>query len=223
MEKNYKRNAKAISLKVLLIAVLFLVSLFIFCYIADEAVLEHEDAFDANVHNFIAAHLTAGIINLMRSVTFFGSSYFLFPAYVVILALLLIRKKFRCAIDIGIVAITSFLFMTGLKPVFHRKRPDMPIINGITSFSFPSGHALSSFIFCGIVAYLVWKGRLSRPYKVLLTVLLFLFTLFIGLSRLVLNVHYATDVIGGYCLGVMLLIASFAIISKVNERPSHTL
>ena len=218
MQTQKEKLVKQISLKILAVAGLFLLSLFVFAYIADEAVLEHEDVFDNNVHAFFLAHSTPGFIQLMRDFTFLGSSYFLLPAYIVLILFFVIKKRYRYAIDISIIALSSFFLMQLLKQVFHRKRPDLPIIKGITSFSFPSGHSLSSFIFCSIVAYLVCNSAIRTIYKAMLTILLLLLAVTIGISRVVLNVHYATDVIAGFCLGVMWVILSFWIIRKINYR-----
>lgn len=74
---------------------------------------------------------------------------------------------------------------------------------------------LPSFIFWSILGYLVWQGYLPKIWKLLLIAALFTFTLMIGISRIVLNVHYATDVIAGFCFGVMWVILSFWLIRLV--------
>ena len=83
-------------------------------------------------------------------------------------------------------------------------------------YSFPSGHSFSSFVFCSIAAYLICNGTLSYLWKSGITFLLLSFSLAIGLSRLVLNVHYATDVTASFLLAVIWLIISFAIISRIQ-------
>ena len=215
--KNYwKHTLKQVSFKVLVVILLFLTSLFIFAYIAREAVYEHEDAFDESVIAYLSAHLTPATINVMRDFTFFGSSTFLLPAYLVLTGYFVFRKKLHYAIDIAIIALSSTGVMFVLKQVFHRHRPQLPIIKGITSYSFPSGHALSSFIFCSVLMYLVWDAKLNRAWKYILIPLLLLFSVTIGISRIVLNVHYATDVIAGFCLGIMWAILCFYLLKKIR-------
>ena len=217
MRAAIQKLIKQITLKVLVIAGLFLLALFVFGFLADEAVYEHEDKFDNSVISFLSNHLTPGVIQAMKDFTFFGSSVFLFPAYLMIIIYFIVKKNIRRAIDIFIIAISSTGMMFFLKQVFHRKRPELPIIKGITNNSFPSGHALSSFIFCSILAYLIWQGNLSRPLKCLLMFLLMLLTLTIGISRIVLNVHYVTDVIAGFCLGIMWVIGSFWLLNLLSR------
>src|SRR5690349_8305122 len=140
MDKQSKWLLQQVSLKVLVIAALFLGSLFIFAYIAHEAVFEQEDVFDAHVHAYLLAHSTPALVSAAEDVTFLGSSLFLLPAYILLIGILIIFQKKRYALDIAIVAISSFLMMQVLKQVFHRKRPDLPIIKAIHTYSFPSGH-----------------------------------------------------------------------------------
>lgn len=211
-----KRFLELVPLKVFLVGCVFLVSSFVFVFIADEAVLEKKDIFDSTVRTYLTSHSTAELIVIMRRFTLLGSSYFLLPAYILLLAYLVIRKKFRQAIDIFIISSSCFLVMQALKHLFHRKRPDLPLVKGLTSYSFPSGHALSSFIFCSMIAYLVWSGKLPVAWKLAIIILLVLIAMMIGISRVVLNVHYATDVIAGFCLAVMWVTLSFWILRKFN-------
>ena len=216
MNTRKSKLLKQTSLKLLIVVCLFLLALFVFAFIAQEAVLEQEDTFDKTVSTFFTQHATGGWIKIMRDFTFFGSSYFLFPAYAILVGYFVIRKRYTYAMNISIIVISSFLIMQGLKQLFHRQRPEFPIIKGITSYSFPSGHTLSSFIFCSILAYLVLQGTLSKIWKLLLSAALLFFAITIGMSRIVLNVHYTTDVIAGFCLGVMWVILSFGIFKKMN-------
>jgi undecaprenyl-diphosphatase len=218
MDKQSKGLLKRISLEVLVLAALFLGSLFIFAFIAHEAVFEREDVFDTRVHAYLLAHTTPELIDAANGLSFLGSSLFLLPTYILLIGMLIIFQKKRYALHVFTVALSGFLMMQLLKQVFHRKRPDLPIIKAIHTYSFPSGHAVSSFIFCSILAYLVWQGRVHVAFKWVLTVLLLLLAIAIGISRIVLNVHFATDVIAGFCLGVMWATLSFWIIRKIEQR-----
>jgi undecaprenyl-diphosphatase len=111
--------------------------------------------------------------------------------------------------------------MFGLKELFHRKRPDLPLVRTLDNFSFPSGHALSSFIFCSVLVYLVWKGALKNTWKWILSALLILFSICIGISRIVLRYHYASDVIAGFCLAVAWVIFSLWLERKLTSRKTQ--
>jgi undecaprenyl-diphosphatase len=218
MRKRIQKLLRLVSLEILATAVIFLLALFAFSFIVHEALYEREDIFDKNAIRFFSAHSSQTFIEVMKRITFFGSTTFLFPAYIALIAWQIFKKKPQYAIDITVIAVSSTAMMFALKQFFHRQRPQLPIIKGISGYSFPSGHALSSFIFCSILVYLVWKSSLQPVPKYISMAFLLLFALTIGLSRIVLNVHYATDVIGGFCLGIIWVIISFAILKKIRKN-----
>ena len=129
-----------------------------------------------------------------------------------------IRKKYRHAVDIAIIGITSSALMFGLKTIFHRQRPDLPIIKGIYTYSFPSGHALSSFILMSILIFIIRNGRWKNVYKWIVSSLLLLFSITIGISRIILRAHYPTDVIASFCLGIVWVIVSLWLLRKINRQ-----
>ncbi len=220
MKNKIKVLLKQISLEVFAISLLFLTALVLFAYIADEIVLENNTAFDTAVMNYVRTHETPLLIKTMTVITFYGSAQFLLPAYILLIIFYLIKKNSAYAIDIAIIGISSTAVMFLLKNIFKRHRPAIPVIKNIVGYSFPSGHSLSSFIFCSVVAYLIFQSSLKKPLKYISTFLLLLISLTIGLSRIILNVHFASDVIAGFCLGLVLVLLSFSIIKKIRKTPS---
>lgn len=218
MEKKKKRLLELIPLKVLLVGILFLISLFLFALIAHEAVSENEKFFDEKVSAYISSFATPGFINVMKVFTFFGSSWFLLPAYIILIGFFFLKKKYRYGIDIAVTGISSTLLIHVLKLVFHRRRPDLPIIKGITTYSFPSGHTLSAFVFFSILIFILSNGKWKRVYKWIFSVLLMLFAVSIGISRIALKTHYPTDVIASFCLGIAWTILSFTVLKMVNRK-----
>lgn len=218
MKKFVREFIVGIELKTAAVALLFLICVFVFGYLAHEIVGENETSFDERVFHFFAGFSTAGFIRINRIFTFFGSSYFSIPAYIILLIILFVSGRKSDGINIAIVAITSTALMFGLKEFFHRKRPNLPVIRSLHNYSFPSGHALSSFIFCRVLIYLVWGGTLHRRWKWILSVLLILFSICIGISRIVLRYHYPTDVIAGFCVAVAWVIFSLWLEKKLTPR-----
>lgn len=93
---------------------------------------------------------------------------------------------------------TGFL----LKNLIGRDRPlGAELIEGYT-YSFPSGHALTSFFFYGYVIYIIFKHfEISLAKKYFFSIILSLVIIAVGFSRIYLGVHYLSDVLGGYVLG----------------------
>ncbi len=217
MKQKIKDLLEQISVELLAVMLLFLIGLASFAYIADEVVLEKNMVFDTNVMNYVRMHETPQLIKIMMVITFFGSAQFLLPAYLLLIFFYIINKNKAYAIDIALIGISSTAVMFLLKNIFKRHRPPMPIVKTIMGYSFPSGHSLSAFIFCSILAFLIYRSSLIKIYKYLFILLLFLFACTIGLSRIILNVHFASDVIAGFCLGLVLVLVAFIIIKKVRK------
>jgi membrane-associated phospholipid phosphatase len=221
MKKIIRRLITEIEIKALLVSLLFIVALFVFGYLAHEIVGEKETEFDEKAFHFFAGFSSPGFITVNRILTFFGATYFSIPAYLILLSILFLSGRKTDGINITIIAVTSTALMFGLKEFFHRKRPDLPVIRTLNNFSFPSGHALSSFIFCSVLVYLVWKGKLSTTWKWVLSVILILFSVSIGISRIVLRYHYASDVMAGFCLALAWVIFSLWLERKLTSRKTE--
>jgi membrane-associated phospholipid phosphatase len=216
MNNGRKKISMQFSWKSVVIACLFLAALFLFALIANEVVNEKEEVIDKIVSSYFLQHSNVGLINAMRYVSFFGSAYFLFPSYVVLAVYFILKKRTHLAVAISTVGLSSYFLEQAMKHFFHRKRPSLPVIKSLTTYSFPSGHTFSSFIFCSILGYLIWHSALPVNTKRLIMVLLLLVPFIIGLSRIVLNVHYVSDVVAGFCLGVVWIITCSWILIKLN-------
>lgn len=121
----------------------------------------------------------------------------------------LIRKQTKkilpLFISIGGTALTIFL----LKNIFGKARPADEAFYLEKSFSFPSGHAAISIALYGFLFLTIWrhdKHHLKNKTLILLGLLIFL----VGLSRLYLGVHYFSDVLAGYLVGLIWLWLSVA-------------
>ena len=107
--------------------------------------------------------------------------------------------------------------MGEIKTLIARPRPAGEHLTYATGYSFPSGHSMLSLVFYGFVVYLLLtSGVIQRK-----TVLVFtaaLLVLLIGISRIYLNVHYASDVLGGFIIGAILLFGSIRLMNWSRGR-----
>lgn len=112
-----------------------------------------------------------------------------------------------------------------LKALFHRDRPWLEPYLVVDGYSFPSGHAMSSIVFYGMGAYLLWQmQRRKMKGAWVIPTASALLILEIGLSRIYLGVHYASDVLGGFAAGGLLLMLCLAGESRMRRllpSPSH--
>jgi membrane-associated phospholipid phosphatase len=126
-------------------------------------------------------------------------------AVVLVLALVHLGRTHQWTMGIALILVTvgAQLLNNVLKDFFHRTRP-APLEGFIPAqaFSFPSGHAMVAAAFYGFLAYLAWRSLPGWRRPVMVGLLLGLILL-IGVSRLYLGVHYASDVFAGYVAGFL--------------------
>ena len=130
------------------------------------------------------------------------------------LVFILIFKNKRYGVFAIVNAVNIVVLNIVLKLIFMRDRPyDLMIINE-SGYSFPSGHAMAALGFYGFIIYLIWHFNLSKKAKIIFTILLAILILLIGVSRIYLGVHYASDVLAGYMVSTIYLILYITFVSK---------
>ncbi len=166
----------------------------------------------------MSAHISDFNTDVMQLFSFLGTHYFLIPANLLMFCYFLFIRKHRWfSIKIPVVAISSTVLMFLLKFIFQRERPLNPLLTEAKGLSFPSGHAMMSFTFYGLIIYMVWINVQSRLLRSVLVTGLLLLILLIGISRVYLKVHYASDVIAGFCLGLMWLVLCSFVLDKMEK------
>jgi membrane-associated phospholipid phosphatase len=112
------------------------------------------------------------------------------------------KQRRRCAIFLTMV-VGAVLVYLALGWVFARPRPEYaPASPTIPADSFPSGHAMNALAFYGALTWLAWRRLGNQRKKVLAAACALAISGLVGLSRVVLGVHYLTDVLAGWAGGV---------------------
>ncbi|CAN5357756.1 hypothetical protein BH09BAC2_BH09BAC2_21690 [soil metagenome] len=225
MFSTVKRTAKKVwvsvallSMEVITLTLLFLTALTAFLFLAENISKNRKFQFDQNAFAFLKNLVSDFNTDVMEFFSFIGSHTFLIPAnLLLILYFLFVRKHRWYSITVPVVSISSLLLMLFLKYFFHRDRPMEPLMNVARGYSFPSGHALMSVTFYGLLIFLVWqKKHTGRFWKMLLTILFIFLILMIGTSRIYLKVHYASDILAGYSMGFVWLLLSLWITGRME-------
>mgnify|MGYP003304540669 CR=1 FL=1 len=178
--------------------------------------------FDETVYGFVSGFRSSTLTFIFRTISFFSGPYFLF---ILSLCLFFVFKSTKYSLLSLLNLIVIVLFNQGLKLLFSRPRPFEWMLVGETGYSFPSGHAMVSVAFYGMIIYLIWRTNLDKKYKKLWTIILVVLVLLIGLSRIYLGVHYASDIVAGFTISLSYLIIATSLIDyylkiKSNRKKS---
>ncbi|MGL5042617.1 MAG: phosphatase PAP2 family protein [Culicoidibacterales bacterium] len=115
------------------------------------------------------------------------------------------QKRTIWAYALLFVTVTSSVATWGLKKLVARPRPSISPLQFESTYSFPSGHAVAIFTLCGfLICYFWYCGVRDWLWVVLIGCLGGLIVL-VGVSRVYLGVHWATDVLAGFCTGAVCL------------------
>ncbi len=157
------------------------------------------------------------MLSVFHFFTWLGDWERVVPIGLVILGLLLARGWKREAIILLTSVLSAKLLSVLFKLFFAAERPDPSLwLTDASGYSFPSGHATVAMALYGTLAMLLWP-RLAGWKKYLLGLICTLLVLGIGFSRLALGVHWFTDVLGGWLLGLATAVLVTAIFKHTNN------
>lgn len=180
-----------------------------FIAIAEELMENELSLFDKTIINAVSIINSPLATQVMKGITMLGSAAVMITITVIMWLLCLrYKKSLGDAFAVTIVLTGAWLMNSVLKSLFQRTRPPGLHMVPAAGYSFPSGHAMISLAFYGILGYLLWHNLISRKAKYISTILLALMVLAIGISRVYLGVHYPSDVLAGFAAGGVMLIGS---------------
>lgn len=130
--------------------------------------------------------------------------------------ILFLRNKY--SLLYGCLAIDCALTNKIVKHIIRRDRPDVLKLIKQGGFSYPSGHSMISMCMYGCLIYIVLKKIKNKYLKWFLVFMLSLLIVSVGLSRIYVGVHYLSDVISGFILGLIILILYIELINKYFVR-----
>src|SRR5215831_6959839 len=152
------------------------------------------------LNSLVAGHSV--VVDVVKAVTWLGSSgvlWMLIGAAAIVLA---VRRRWRLTAYLLVAGAGALVLDPVLKTLVGRLRPVVahPIAHG-TGDSFPSGHSLGSMVCYGAL-FLVFLPAARGAWRRVFTVVIVALIAAIGVSRLLLGVHYVSDVLGAWALGI---------------------
>ena len=176
--------------------------------------------FDATLAQSLHDNMPPSELQVIALLTHLGSAALIAPAAILVV-LLLLRYRERRLATIWALALGGVLPINGgLKQLFQRVRP----LHGHgfiiePGWSFPSGHAFGSMVFYGMLAYVLLRLLPPRFHRGMIAAAAGLIGM-VGSSRILLQVHYFSDVLAGYAGGAawLLLCIGLAEYGRQDKR-----
>jgi len=190
------------------------------CAKLGEDVFSHETgSFDEAIQSWIADHQSPPLYFLFLAITYLGSVGAMI-GIAIVGALWLWRRRGRQVAAAALIAPAAAITLFQLfKQLFARARP--PIVGHLLlgTYAFPSGHATATTAVCCTLAYVYWReGFISRRLAIWVATLP---PLLVGASRVYLDVHWATDVLGGWSLGLLVAVLGAVLYDRNRRREAQ--
>ena len=191
----------------------FIILIFLFLLLIILVTSNNINWLDNNIYNFLIGFKSELLTKIMKIITFFAD-----PITIIsfcLIAGILYLLKYYLSIYLILTTIISTFTNLLLKNVIRRDRPTILRLVDASGYSFPSGHAMGSICFYGFIIYMIKKSNINNKIKTTINTFLSILIFLIGLSRIYLGVHYASDIIGGFILGYIILAG---IITLINQK-----
>jgi len=171
---------------------------------------------DDPIRNAVISTRSDWLTPIMKVITYMGNWQTITVICLILLAFRKTRLTYGVPLSIG--ALFVSLANKGIKAIVMRPRPDQVMfLIEQGGWSFPSGHSITSMFFYGMAIWLIRRNVTDPRLANILTVLLAIPMVLIGVSRVYLGVHYPTDVLAGWCLGVLVIAAIAEIIKRASN------
>lgn len=215
-------------IKVLLWVFIVVIGTLVFIMIANEVSERETRLFDLMIlksfRNPANLHQTLGpewLELAMRDITSLGGGTVIVIITISVIGYLILQKNYYAMWLILAATVGGAIIGLGLKELIGRERP--PIIFHlvyVNSLSFPSGHSMMSAVVYLTQASLLSRIQKKRSIRIYIITIALLLTFLIGISRIYLGVHYPTDVLAGWSIGLAWAFLCWFIAWYIQEKNS---
>jgi undecaprenyl-diphosphatase len=170
-----------------------------FFELADEIGVDEDMArFDTELATALSRHLSTEVLRVTATITHLGDAGFLIGLGALVTLILLFKRRVLLASAWAIATGAGALLNLLLKSIFERTRPvhDHGVVLA-DGWSFPSGHAAGAMLMYGLLAYVLIRHT-ERSWHLPIAIVAVALIVFVGFSRVLLQVHYLSDVLAGY-------------------------
>jgi len=194
------KSSFIITSEVLVGIITCLLSLLIFLIFTKEVLEKDIVLLDHQISLFVYSLRSPELTAVMFFITSFGDRILLILTALVIM-IFSIKNHKKEAVLFGVALAMGAIINGVFKEMAQRPRPALAPLAIERTYSFPSGHAMNSFIFYALLSYFSYHFFRNRKISLFISTTCALLIILIGFSRIYLGVHYFTDVIAGYFAG----------------------
>lgn len=193
----------------------FTVCMLIFLFLVKNLFENQLDGFDNLAYGIVTSIKCEFITGFFKLVTNMAGIFVLLT--ISFMLIVVFKQKLYWA-SIFINLLLTGLMNLAFKQLFLRIRPtEVELLVDESGYSFPSGHSMVAAAFYGFIIYIIWKTGLNKWLKILGTGIAVSVILIVGMSRIYLGVHFASDVIAGFSVSVAYLIVYTSVINRYFE------
>jgi undecaprenyl-diphosphatase len=171
---------------------------------------------DTWVYKEIASPMNPSLTLAMRFITESGSTMAVIILCLSLFLFTITRKEW--AIPVASTVIVTSLSNVLLKSLFSRERPNILQLIYEPDYSFPSGHAMINMAFYTMIFLIANKAVKNKKLRIGISVLCVILPIIIGISRIYLGVHYASDVMAGWLLGFVISMVIFKVFERYGKQ-----
>ncbi|MFZ5955660.1 MAG: phosphatase PAP2 family protein [Nanoarchaeota archaeon] len=192
-----------------------LISLFIFAILLAEINKNPFIFLDLSANSYIPKIQNHFFISFFRMIGIIFDTLIILLISLLLSGFLWIKSFKKESVFLSFTIILNSVIIFLLKNFIQRTRPLNALILE-NSFSFPSGHTTTAVVFFGILSFLIFKKMHSISLKIFSIIFSIFMMLLIGFSRLYLNVHWATDILAGFSLGIFIISLSILMFENIK-------
>jgi undecaprenyl-diphosphatase len=160
---------------------------------------------------------------MMSDLTALGGFAVLILISLFAIGYLLLIRRYLSATLVALSGLSAMAFNQGLKLGFDRPRPDLVAhLAEVHTLSFPSGHAMLSAVIYLTLGVLLARTQPSPFLKVYLVGIAVFLTMAVGISRIYLGVHWPSDVLAGWCLGIAWSVSCLLMVRYLSRRGKNS-
>jgi len=174
-------------------------------------------ALDTRLENLLYAFRDPLLVKVFLWITLLAKPTIVLGIALSLVVLFFLWNKREFLIPLAVTLGGSVLFNLLGKVAIHRQRPVGVGVYAETSFSFPSGHSTTAAALYGFAVYFLWRQAATFGTRLKILFAGIFLVAAIGFSRLYLGVHFLSDVLGGYLLGLLWLIIGISV-AEMNAR-----